>query len=104
VLPYQRHCLALARHDERPGAAHDFAGDNHDLALAGLHIGSSAVDSLRLPIRRLRMAAGIHAVDFDGVIGTELSVQWRYLRQARMQRPLHVDQLVILEDAHGGAI
>jgi hypothetical protein len=38
VFAYQRHCLALARHNERPGAAHHFTGDNYDLALASLFL------------------------------------------------------------------
>jgi hypothetical protein len=41
VLAYQRHRLALARHNERPGAAPHFAGDNYDLALAGLFFGKT---------------------------------------------------------------
>jgi len=39
VLADQRHCIALARHDEWQGAAPDFTGNNYDLALARLLFG-----------------------------------------------------------------
>lgn len=38
VLSDQRHRIALARHNERPGATVHFADHNHDLALASLFL------------------------------------------------------------------
>ncbi len=65
VLTNQRHRIALARHDERQGAAHDFARNNHDLALAGLFLGKTTVNAIGFLVRRFHIAAGIHAVNLD---------------------------------------
>lgn len=43
VLAYQQHRIALARHNERPGATVHLAGDNYDLAFAGLFLRESTV-------------------------------------------------------------
>ena len=53
MLADQRHCGALARHDERQGAAQDLAGDDYDLALAGLFLGEPAILAILLPVLRL---------------------------------------------------
>lgn len=65
MLADQRDSSALARHNERQRAAHALASDNHDLALAGLRFRRAPIDSLRLLVGRLYVAAGVHAVDFD---------------------------------------
>jgi hypothetical protein len=63
VLPDQRDRGTLARHDERKCATHDFAGDNDDLTLAGLFLGSAAVGSIRFAVRLFDLAAEIRAID-----------------------------------------
>ena len=65
VLPDQRDRGALARHDERQCAAHDFADDDDDLALAGLFLRSTAIDSIRFAVRLFDLAAEIRAIDRD---------------------------------------
>lgn len=53
VLTNQRHCVALPRHDERQGAAHDFARNNHDLAFSCLFLGQDVrLNCLRQPLQR----------------------------------------------------
>jgi hypothetical protein len=42
-LAYQRDRIASPRYDEPAGAAHHFAGNNHDLTPAGLFFGQPAV-------------------------------------------------------------
>jgi hypothetical protein len=59
VFAYQRHCLALPRHNERPGAAPHFAGDNHDLALASMFLSEATVFAIAFPIRRFGVTARI---------------------------------------------
>jgi hypothetical protein len=48
MLADQRNRSAFARYYKRQGAAHNLAGDDHDLALAGLRFGSATIDSLSL--------------------------------------------------------
>jgi hypothetical protein len=64
-LAYQRHRLAFAGHNERPRAAHDFAGDNHDLALASLFLSKTAVLAIDLPVLRFDVPTEIGTVDLD---------------------------------------
>src|SRR5438477_12952368 len=65
VLAYQRHCLALAGHNKRPGAAHHFTGDNHDLALAGLFLGKSPILAIGLAVLWFDVTAEIDPVNLD---------------------------------------
>ena len=65
VFADQRDSGALARHDERQGAAHNLAGDHHDLALAGAFLGKPAIDPLGFLVLRLLVAAGVHAIDVN---------------------------------------
>ena len=72
----QGHSGTLAEHDERQRAAADLAGDNHDLALAGLLFGRAAVGAILLAVRLPDPAAEIGAVDRNrageiGLIGVE---------------------------------
>jgi hypothetical protein len=56
VLAYQRHCVALAGHDERQGAAHNFAGDNHDRSPTCLFLSEPAVNAIGLLVRWFHIA------------------------------------------------
>ena len=64
VLAYQRHRLTLARHNERPGAAHNFAGDNHDRSPTCLFLSEPTVNAIGLLVCRFHIAARVHAVNF----------------------------------------
>jgi hypothetical protein len=61
----QGHSGTLAEHDERQRAAADLAGDNHDLALAGLFLGGTPVGSILFPIRLPDLATEVGAIDRD---------------------------------------
>jgi hypothetical protein len=65
VFAYQRHPFALARHNERQGAASDFTGDNYDLTLAGLFLSEPAVFAIGLPVLGLDVAAEIGSIDLN---------------------------------------
>ena len=64
VLADQRDCIALARHNEWKGPPHHFAGDDYDLALAGLFLSKPAISTIRFAVRLLDLTAEIRAVDF----------------------------------------
>jgi hypothetical protein len=88
VLAYQRDCVALTGHDKRQCAAHNFASDNYDLALAGLFLGEPAVNAIGFPILRLDVPAEIGAVDLYGAgqIGLVRIVNLRAHRLAQLVR------------------
>src|SRR5207249_69794 len=65
TLADQRDCGTLSWHDKRQGAPQHFARDNHDLALASLFLGESAIDPLGLPVLRLLAATRVHAIDMN---------------------------------------
>jgi hypothetical protein len=62
VSPYQRGRRAFPRHDKRQGPAHDLAGDNNDLALAGLFLGEAPVSAIGFAVLWLDLAAEVSAV------------------------------------------
>ena len=65
MFSYQRDCIALARDDERPSAAHHFARDNYDLALAGLLLRQPAVLAIGSAVLLFDVSAEIGAVNFN---------------------------------------
>src|ERR1700730_13342199 len=88
MLAYQRHCVALARHDKRQGATHDLASDNYDLAPAGLFLGEPASTAIRLAVLGFDVAAEIGAVDLyrAGQLGLVGIVDLRAHRFAQFVR------------------
>jgi hypothetical protein len=73
---------------KRQGTAKDLAGDNHDLAPAGLFLSRAAVGTIGLAVRLFDLAAEIGAVDrdFAGQLGFVRIVYFRAHRLAQLVR------------------
>ena len=92
VLADQRHCLALARHNERPSATRHFASNNHDLALAGLFFSEPTVLAIGLPVLWFDVPAEIGTVDLYS------AAQFRLVRIVNL-RPHSFAELVQQHEA-----
>ena len=65
MLADQRYGLALARHNERQGAAPNLASNNHDLALASLFLSEPTIFAVCFPVLRFDVPAEIGTVDLN---------------------------------------
>jgi len=83
TLPDQRNRRALAGYDERQRPAHDLAGDDDNLPLAGLFLDEPAINALGFLVLRLLAAARIHAVDVNlaGQFGAAVNFRSQHLAE-----------------------